>query len=267
MLLDTVADRLSVLANPLRLRLLHVLFRGQDRRWPVGDLVTVLRAPQPTVSRHLKELLDAGLVDVIADGRRRLYALVETQAPLDRQLLGSLEAVVAGSPEAAEDLARMPLTADAAPPAARRLTSPDRHASNILHMEIGHEPERERARSNQVFRALAHETRRLLLDVIERHPGCTVAFASAFVDASRQAVDQHLAVLEAAELVVSRRSGRERHLHYNAVPLQLAYERWTDSTSAPIAGYLSELKHQVEGAVSIVPGPDRTDPTDPPSEE
>lgn len=61
---------LEVLAEPNRRRLLDEL-RGGERA--VGDLVERLELSQPLVSKHLKVLRDAGLVDVRPDGRRRLY--------------------------------------------------------------------------------------------------------------------------------------------------------------------------------------------------
>jgi DNA-binding transcriptional ArsR family regulator len=62
----------EVLADPARRHILDVL-RGGER--PVGDLVVELRLPQPTVSKHLKALRDAGLVMVRPDAQRRWYRL------------------------------------------------------------------------------------------------------------------------------------------------------------------------------------------------
>jgi DNA-binding transcriptional ArsR family regulator len=62
----------AALAEPHRRRILDVL-RGGER--PVGDLVDELGISQPGVSKHLKVLRGAGLVDVRAEGKRRLYAL------------------------------------------------------------------------------------------------------------------------------------------------------------------------------------------------
>jgi DNA-binding transcriptional ArsR family regulator len=60
----------DVLAEPNRRRILDLL-RTSER--PVGDLVDELRLSQPAVSKHLRVLRDAGLVDVRADAQRRLY--------------------------------------------------------------------------------------------------------------------------------------------------------------------------------------------------
>jgi DNA-binding transcriptional ArsR family regulator len=60
----------EVLAEPSRRRILDLL-RLEER--PVGDLVRLLDASQPSVSKHLKVLRDAGLVEVRVDAQRRLY--------------------------------------------------------------------------------------------------------------------------------------------------------------------------------------------------
>jgi len=60
----------EVVAEPQRRRILDLLLEGER---PVGDLVRELAVSQPAVSRHLRVLRDAGLVDVRADAQRRLY--------------------------------------------------------------------------------------------------------------------------------------------------------------------------------------------------
>jgi len=61
----------DVLAEPNRRRILDLLLDAGER--PVGELVEALRISQPAVSKHLRILRDAGLVEVRADGQRRLY--------------------------------------------------------------------------------------------------------------------------------------------------------------------------------------------------
>jgi len=60
----------EVLAEPNRRRILDLL-RVRER--PVGELVTALRVSQPAVSKHLRVLRDAGMVDVRVDAQRRVY--------------------------------------------------------------------------------------------------------------------------------------------------------------------------------------------------
>ena len=62
----------AALSEPHRRQILDLL-RGGER--PVGELVAHVGISQPGVSKHLRVLRDAGLVDVRRDGRRRLYAL------------------------------------------------------------------------------------------------------------------------------------------------------------------------------------------------
>jgi DNA-binding transcriptional ArsR family regulator len=62
----------TVLAEPTRRKILDLLRDGEQ---PVGDLVDRLRLSQPGVSKHLRVLRDAGLVEVRPRGQRRLYRL------------------------------------------------------------------------------------------------------------------------------------------------------------------------------------------------
>ena len=62
----------EAIAEPNRRRILDVLRQGER---PAGDLVDALAMSQPGVSKHLKLLKAAGLVQVRADGQRRLYRL------------------------------------------------------------------------------------------------------------------------------------------------------------------------------------------------
>jgi DNA-binding transcriptional ArsR family regulator len=65
---------------------------------------------------------------------------------------------------------------------------------------------------------------------------------------TRQAVTQHLAVLEAANLVATSWRGREK-LHYlNPVPLYEIYERWIAKFERPRLKALRELKRRLEGS-------------------
>ena len=88
----------EVLAEPTRRRILDLL-REEER--PVGDLVGRLELSQPGVSKHLKVLRDAGLVEVRQDAQRRLYRvraepLAEIEAwlaPYRRLWAGTLDAL------------------------------------------------------------------------------------------------------------------------------------------------------------------------------
>ena len=62
----------AVLAEPSRRTILDVLRDGER---PVGDLVDHLQLSQPAVSKHLRVLREAGLVEVRTDAQRRLYRI------------------------------------------------------------------------------------------------------------------------------------------------------------------------------------------------
>ena len=78
------AATLSVIAEPTRLRILDLLL-AQPRS--VGELTEALEVPQPTTSKHLRVLREAGLVEVRPRAQRRFYALrPEPFAELDAWL-------------------------------------------------------------------------------------------------------------------------------------------------------------------------------------
>jgi DNA-binding transcriptional ArsR family regulator len=100
---------------------------------------------------------------------------------------------------------------------------------------------------DKVFRALADASRRRLLDVLQAEPGQTLGALCGCLDMTRQAVSQHLAVLEAANLVATRRRGREK-LHYlNPVPIHDIHARWIAKFERPRLDALAELKQRLEG--------------------
>jgi DNA-binding transcriptional ArsR family regulator len=97
-----------------------------------------------------------------------------------------------------------------------------------------------------VFQALAHESRRRMLDKVKECPGIGVGALAGEFDVSRIAVMKHLRVLEQADLVVSEKDGRTRRLYFNAVPIQLIHERWTTEYSAYWSGNLTRIKYLAE---------------------
>ena len=79
---------------------------------------------------------------------------------------------------------------------------------------------------DKVFKALADASRRALLDRLRTKGGLTLNELCEGHDMSRQAVTKHLVLLEAANLVVAMKRGREK-LHYlNPVPINEIYNRW-----------------------------------------
>ncbi len=67
-----ILETLKALAEPNRLHIVELL---RDRPRPVGDMVQRLHLRQPQVSKHLRVLSDAGLVDARVDAQRRIYTL------------------------------------------------------------------------------------------------------------------------------------------------------------------------------------------------
>lgn len=98
-----------------------------------------------------------------------------------------------------------------------------------------------------VFKALADPGRRLLLDRLFAENGQTLTRLCASLPMSRQAVTKHLDVLEAANLVVTLKRGREKLHFLNPVPIQEIHERWTAKFERPRLAALGELKRTLEG--------------------
>jgi DNA-binding transcriptional ArsR family regulator len=97
-----------------------------------------------------------------------------------------------------------------------------------------------------VFKALADRSRRKLLDVLYSNNGQTLTELCEHLDMTRQAVTQHLALLERANLLVTSRRGREK-LHYlNPVPVHEIYERWIRKFERSRLQALHDLKQQLE---------------------
>lgn len=97
-----------------------------------------------------------------------------------------------------------------------------------------------------VFHALAHQTRRRILDLVRDKPGQSVGELAKAFDVSRIAIMNHLKVLEDAGLITSQKDGRSRRLYLNAMPIQAIHERWIDGFSAYWADRLSFIKQAAE---------------------
>jgi uncharacterized protein YndB with AHSA1/START domain/DNA-binding transcriptional ArsR family regulator len=99
-----------------------------------------------------------------------------------------------------------------------------------------------------VFKALADNTRRQLLDMLREHDGQTLSELEQQLGMTRFGVMKHLKVLEDASLVVTRRSGRFKYHYLNAVPLQQVIDRWIEPlVQKPLARAALDLKAQLEG--------------------
>jgi len=97
-----------------------------------------------------------------------------------------------------------------------------------------------------VFKALADESRRKLLDELHKSNGRTLTQLCGHLDMTRQAVTKHLRLLEAANLVAVVWRGREK-LHYlNPVPIHEIAERWIGKYERHRLQALSDLKKGLE---------------------
>ncbi|MEU6525461.1 metalloregulator ArsR/SmtB family transcription factor [Streptomyces sp. NPDC046924] len=91
--------------------------------------------------------------------------------------------------------------------------------------------------AEDVFKALADPTRRRILDELAERDGqtlfeiCTRLVTKHGLRLSRQAISQHLAVLESAGLVRSRRQGRYKFHDLNTAPLEHIVTRWLSPDS------------------------------------
>ena len=97
-----------------------------------------------------------------------------------------------------------------------------------------------------VFKALADPTRRQLLDELFARDGQTLTELEARLPMTRFGVMKHLKVLEEANLVTTKRRGREKLHFLNTVPIQLVHDRWVSKYAEPWAATLSGLKRRLE---------------------
>src|SRR5256885_1541272 len=97
-----------------------------------------------------------------------------------------------------------------------------------------------------VFKALADPTRRILLDELFQEDGQSLSALGQRLPMTRFGVMKHLRVLEEANLVVTKRRGREKLHFLNPVPIRLVHDRWVSKYAEPWVATLSALKDQLE---------------------
>ena len=102
------------------------------------------------------------------------------------------------------------------------------------------------AEMDEVFKALADPSRRLLLDSLNTRNGQSLRDLCAELSMARQSVSKHLAVLEAANLITTVWRGREK-LHYlNAEPINAIADRWINQYERARVQTLADLKTALE---------------------
>jgi DNA-binding transcriptional ArsR family regulator len=97
-----------------------------------------------------------------------------------------------------------------------------------------------------VFKGLADGSRRQLLDRLHKKNGQTLGELCEGLAMSRQAVTKHLGILEDANLVATRKQGREKLHFINPVPINEITERWIGKFERGRLAALSDLKEQLE---------------------
>ncbi len=106
---------------------------------------------------------------------------------------------------------------------------------------------------DEVFKALADPSRRLLLDRLFERDGQSLVELQAGLPMTRFGVMKHLRILEEADLLTTRKVGREK-LHYlNPVPIRLIHDRWISRYAEPIVAQLSALKSRLEVPMAAAP--------------
>jgi DNA-binding transcriptional ArsR family regulator len=104
-----------------------------------------------------------------------------------------------------------------------------------------------RDQQGAIFKALADDRRRKILDLLREGPKTTGELCDHFRKVNRCTVMQHLGVLEGADLVIVKRSGRNRWNYLNVAPLQGIYDRWISRYARPSVELLTRLKGDLEG--------------------
>jgi len=100
--------------------------------------------------------------------------------------------------------------------------------------------------SDRIFKALADKRRRRILDLLKDSPKTTGALCAAFPELDRCTVMQHMRVLEAADLIIVQRKGRERWNYLNALPIKDIHDRWIGDYAENAVNLLSRLKSDLE---------------------
>ncbi|MGZ5849758.1 MAG: ArsR/SmtB family transcription factor [Methyloceanibacter sp.] len=101
-------------------------------------------------------------------------------------------------------------------------------------------------KDDAVFRALADKSRRELLDRLHAENGQTLGELCEGLAMTRQAVTKHLGILEEANLVVTKRQGREKLHFINPVPINEIAERWIGKFERHRLQALSDMKKALE---------------------
>jgi DNA-binding transcriptional ArsR family regulator len=104
---------------------------------------------------------------------------------------------------------------------------------------------------DEVFKALADPTRRSILDALFERDGQTVqGLCARFPEMTRFGVMKHLAVLEDANLVTTKRAGRTKQHYLNPVPIGEIAERWISKYAQPFTRAMVGIRRDIERGTS-----------------
>jgi len=104
-----------------------------------------------------------------------------------------------------------------------------------------------------IFRALADPNRRVLLDGLFERDGQTLGELCRYLpEMTRFGVMKHLAILEEADLVTTRKAGREKRHFLNPVPIRLVHDRWISKFAEPVVGAMSAIKAHLESPMDTI---------------
>ncbi len=104
---------------------------------------------------------------------------------------------------------------------------------------------------DSVFKALADEHRRELLDRLFMKDGQTLGELCERLPMTRYGVMKHLQILEDAGLIITEKEGREKHHYLNPIPIQDVYDRWVSKYAQPWSQSLTNLKYALESDVNM----------------
>ncbi|MCP3742093.1 SRPBCC domain-containing protein [Rossellomorea sp. BNER] len=103
---------------------------------------------------------------------------------------------------------------------------------------------------SHIFKALSHDIRVEILDILKNGPKSTGELDNHFENVSRYAVMKHLTILYEANLILYRKHGRLRMNFINVAPLQMIYERWVSKYQGNFATSILTLKNNLEGSLN-----------------
>ncbi len=99
---------------------------------------------------------------------------------------------------------------------------------------------------DRILKALGHAGRRKILDLIKDKPHTTAELCLILKKMDRCTVMQHLTVLEKADLIIVKHSGKYRWNYINLLPFQELHDRWITKFSVDAIDLLTKLKQDME---------------------